>query len=88
MQFFVSELHPERFSAEFQQAISNIIGALRDTLTPVATAHWWELERESVLPLDAAHELLPLIVAAFARQHEIPHEADYEVLLKESAKMA
>jgi hypothetical protein len=61
---------------------------LRDTLTPVATARWWELEREGVLPLDAAHELLPLIVAAFARQHEIPHEADYEVLLKESAKMA
>ena len=87
-QFFVSELHPERFSVEFQQAVTNVIGASRDPLTPLATAHLWELEREGVLPLAAAHELLPAIVGAFARQHEIPREADYEVLLKESAEMA
>ena len=87
-QFFVSELHPERFSVEFQQAVTNVIGASRDPLTPVATAYLWELEREGVLPLAAAHELLPVIVGAFARHHEIPREADYEVLLKESAEMA
>ena len=87
-QFFVSELHPERFSPEFQQAVTNVIGTSRDPLTPLATAHLWELEREGVLPLAAAHELLPVIVGAFARQHETPREADYEVLLKESAEMA
>ncbi|MDH6151443.1 MULTISPECIES: DUF1338 domain-containing protein [Paraburkholderia] len=87
-QFFVSELHPERFSAAFQQAVTNVIGASRDPLTPRAHGLLWELERDGVLPLDAAHELLPVIIGAFARQHEMPHEADYEVLLKESAEMA
>ena len=87
-QFFVSELHPERFSPEFQQAVTNVIGASRDPLTPVAVARLWELEREGVLPIEAAHELLPAIVGAFARQHDMPNEADYEVLLKESAEMA
>jgi hypothetical protein len=87
-QFFVSELHPERFSAEFQQAVTNVIGASRDPLTPRAIGQLWELERDGVLPLDAAYELLPVIVGAFARQHDMPREADYEVLLKESAEMA
>lgn len=87
-QFFVSELHPERFSAEFQQAVTNVIGASRDPLTPLAVNQLWELERDGVLPIEAAHELLPVIVGAFARQHDIPNEADYEVLLKESAEMA
>jgi hypothetical protein len=87
-QFFVSELHPERFSVEFQQAVTNVIGASRDPLTPQAVGQLWELERDGVLPLDAAQTLLPVIVGAFARQHETPREADYEVLLKESAEMA
>ncbi|MFP4890950.1 DUF1338 domain-containing protein [Paraburkholderia sp. EG304] len=87
-QFFVSELHPERFSAAFQQAVTNVIGASRDPLTPRANGLLWELERDGVLPIDAAQELLPVIVGAFARQHEVPREADYEVLLKESAEMA
>ncbi|MBB5422671.1 hypothetical protein HDG40_000813 [Paraburkholderia sp. JPY158] len=87
-QFFVSELHPERFSAAFQQAVTNVIGASRDPLTPRANGLLWELERDGVLPIDAAQELLPVIVGAFARQHEMPREADYEVLLKESAEMA
>jgi hypothetical protein len=87
-QFFVSELHPERFSAEFQQAVTHVIGASRDPLTPRAVGQLWELERDGVLPLDAAHDLLPVIVGAFARQHDMPREADYEVLLKESAEMA
>jgi hypothetical protein len=87
-QFFVSELHPERFSPEFQQAVSNVTGTSRDPLTPAAVAQLWELEREGVLPIEAAHELLPMIVGAFARQHDVPNEADYEVLLKESAEMA
>lgn len=87
-QFFVSELHPERFSPAFQQAVTHVVGGSRDPLTPRAIGQLWELERDGVLPLDAAHALLPVIVGAFARQHETPREADYEVLLKESAEMA
>lgn len=87
-QFFVSELHPERFSPAFQQAVTNVVGTSKDPLTPRALAQLWELERDGSLPLDAAHELLPIIVGAFARQHDVPSEADYETLLTESAEMA
>ena len=87
-QFFVSELHPERFSGEFQQAVTNVIGASRDPLTPLAMSQLWELERDGSLPIDAAYELLPVIVGAFARQHDVPVETDYETLLAESPEMA
>ncbi|MEM5326006.1 DUF1338 domain-containing protein [Paraburkholderia sp. JHI2823] len=87
-QFFVSELHPERFSAAFQQAVTNVVGASKDPLTPLAIAQLSELERDGSLPLDAALQLLPVIVGAFARQHEVPFISDYETLLRESAEMA
>jgi len=87
-QFFVSELHPERFSSEFQQAVTNVVHSSKDPLTPLAVSQLWELEREGSLAIDAAHKLLPVIVGAFARQHDLPSEADYEVLLRESAEMA
>lgn len=87
-QFFVSELHPERFSSEFQQAVTNVVGSSRDPLTPLAQFQLAELERDGSLPLDVAHELLPLIVGAFARQHDVPLQDDYETVLRESAEMA
>ncbi|SDV48981.1 DUF1338 domain-containing protein [Chitinasiproducens palmae] len=87
-QFFLSELHPERFSTTFQQAVTNVIGASRDPLTPLAVSQLSELERDGWLPLDAAHALLPVIVGAFERQHDAPGVADYETLLAESAEMA
>jgi len=87
-QFFVSELHPERFSAAFQQAVTNVVGASKDPLTPLAIAQLSELERDGSLPLDAALQLLPVIVGAFARQHGVPAISDYETLLRESAEMA
>ena len=87
-QFFVSELHPERFSAAFQQAVTNVVGASKDPLTPLAIAQLSELERDGSLPLDAALQLLPVIVGAFARQHEVPFISDYDTLLRESAEMA
>ena len=37
-QFFVSELHPERFSKEFQQAVTNVVSTSRDPLSPAAVA--------------------------------------------------
>lgn len=87
-QFFLSELHPERFSDAFQQAVTRVVGTSRDPLTPLAVSQLWELEREGTLPLDAASCLLPVIVGAFARQHDVPGETDYETLLAESAEMA
>jgi hypothetical protein len=87
-QFFVSELHPERFSEAFQAAVTRVVGSSRDPLTPAAVAQLWELEREGSLPIETAHALLPVIVGAFDRQHDLPHLADYEALLQESAEMA
>lgn len=87
-QFFVSELHPERFSKPFQQAVTNVLGSSVDPLTPKAASLLNELDRDGSLPLDLAQELLPVLVSCFARQHDVPAMFDYDVLLKESAEMA
>ncbi|TKC92646.1 DUF1338 domain-containing protein [Trinickia terrae] len=87
-QFFVSELHPERFSAGFQRAATNVLGASADPLTPQAVAWLAELERDASLPLAAACALLPVLVRCFERRHGAPRLADYETLLAESAEMA
>lgn len=87
-QFFVSELHPERFSKEFQEAVTRVLGESRDPLTPAAVSMLNELERDGNLPLSQAQELLPVLVSCFERQHRTPTVADYEILLKESAEMA
>ncbi|WP_429497695.1 DUF1338 domain-containing protein [Robbsia andropogonis] len=87
-QFFVSELHPERFSRDFQEAVTRIVSSSVDPLTPNATALLWDLHRDGSLPLAYAQELLPFIVGAFARQHAVPHERDYDTVLRESAEMA
>ena len=87
-QYFVSELHPERFSPEFQQAVTNVIGESVDPLTPQAVASLAELERDGSLPLAIALDLLPVLVRCFERQHPVPRLADYETLRAESAEMA
>ena len=87
-QYFVSELHPERFSPEFQQVVTNVIGTSVDPLTPQAVASLAELERDRSLPLAAALDLLPVLVRCFERQHPVPRLTDYETLRAESAEMA
>lgn len=87
-QFFVSELHPERFSHAFQESVTNVLGNSIDPLTPNAISILNELERDGFISLAQATELLPVLVACFQCQHTTPHIADYDVLLKESAEMA
>ena len=87
-QFFVSELHPERFSPTFQQAVTNVVGSSVDPLTPQAVAWLAELERDASLPLADACTLLPILVRCFDRQHIEPRLTDYQTLLAESAEMA
>lgn len=87
-QYFVSELHPERFSPEFQEAVTRVLSTSQDPLPPRAMGWLSELDRDGHLPEAAAHELLPLLVGCFARQHTPPHWSDYEALLHESAEMA
>jgi len=87
-QFFISELHPERFSTEFQAAVGRVTSTSRDPLTPEAKTLLAELEESRSLPIDKAVKLLPVLAKAFTRQHEEEALADYEILLAESAEMA
>lgn len=87
-QYFVSELHPERFSAQFQAAVQRVIGTSRDPLPPRATALLAKLAAARELPRDEARLLLPDLASCFDRQHARPAWRDYEILLEESAEMA
>lgn len=87
-QFFVSELHPERFSPGFQAAVTRVVG---NTADPLDRAHLDTLDRLAArgdLPLAEAASLLPALARAFGRHHPAPALADYETLLRESSEMA
>ena len=87
-QFFISELHPDRFSPEFQAAVDRVTATSKDPLTAEAKALLNELEAHRSLPFAKAVALLPLLAKVFERQHEEESLADYEALLKESPEMA
>jgi len=87
-QYFLSELHPERFSPAFQAAVARVLDTAVDPLTPAAQALLARLAQAGELPLAQARELLPVLVRCFERQHTTPHLADYLILLEESAEMA
>src|ERR1700722_2714107 len=87
-QFFVSELHPERFSPAFQKAVSRVTASSRDPLSDFAKAALQDLGARHMLSLHQAITLLPTLLACFQRQHADPAWSDYELLLAESAEMA
>jgi len=87
-QFFISELHPEQFSREFQEATTRVVITSVDPLTPQAQSMLWELERDGTLALGDASALLGVLVSCFVRQHATPALRDYGILLAESDEMA
>lgn len=87
-QFFVSELHPERFSVGFQQAVARVVGGSRDPLTLSAKALLQELAQNGSLSFNDAAQLLPNLLGCFDRQHAEPAWSDYEIMLAESKEMA
>jgi hypothetical protein len=87
-QFFVSELHPERFSGDFQAAVARVLASSVDPLPAWTVPLLGELRRTRELPYESARRLLPNLVACFDRQHDVPSLADYECLLAESVEMA
>lgn len=87
-QFFLSELHPERFSDGFAATVARVTVSSRDPLDASAKALLARLATEGELPLEDAQALLPALVRCFDRQHADPTLADYELLLAESAEMA
>ena len=87
-QFFVSELHVDRFGAPVQRAITQVTKSSRDPLSPAAAATLAELGRNGTLPYADALRLLPVLAACFDRQHAEPALSDYETILAESAEGA
>ncbi len=87
-QFFLSELHPDRFSNEFQATVKRVTASSRDPLTPEAKSLLVALDQERSLTIEKAAQLLPVLANVFTRQHDEPALADYEALLAESPEMA
>ncbi|XYH93033.1 2-oxoadipate dioxygenase/decarboxylase family protein [Sorangium sp. So ce1128] len=87
-QFFVSELHVDRFSPAFQAAAARVFGASRDPLTEEARVLLEALSAGGSAPAALAETALPVIASAFGRHHDEPSVEDYEALLAESAEAA
>jgi hypothetical protein len=87
-QFFVSELHPERFSDGFQAAVARVTSTSRDPLSREDLRDLQSLAASGRLPFQKAIQLLPAMFACFNRQHTAPALRDYEILLSESKEMA
>ncbi|MFY9351813.1 MAG: DUF1338 family protein [Sphingobium sp.] len=87
-QFFLSELHVDRFDAEFGEAAARVFGTSRDPLDGPAKALLGRFEADGAAPLAEAMASLPTILAAFDRQHDAPDFADYQLLLSRSNEAA
>jgi hypothetical protein len=87
-QFFLSELHVERFGPEFETAARRVFGSSRDPLDAESQDSLRTLSAEGELDQAAARRLLPALVGCFARQHATPRLADYRALLSRSAEAA
>jgi hypothetical protein len=87
-QFFVSELHVDRFSGAFRAAAERIFSASEEPLDAAAQERLAMLSANGHLPIAEALALLPALVASFDRQHDLPTLENYETLLAESAEAA
>jgi Domain of unknown function (DUF1338) len=87
-QFFVSELHVERFSPSFQAAAQRVFGNTRDPLSPRALAALDAMSERGRCSFDLAVPAMRAIVAVFGRWHGMPALTDYQCLLAESAEAA
>lgn len=87
-QFFISELHVDRFSQKFQAAASRVFGNSRDPLTITTHSALSEFAEQGRCEMRLAAPALRELMAAFGRWHETPAIADYRLLLAESAEAA
>jgi len=87
-QFFVSELHVERFSPSFQAAARHVFGAIREALDTTALDALDAFTRDGACEAGLAAHALPVLAAAFSRWHAAPSLLAYEVLLAESPEAA
>ncbi|MEJ7933747.1 DUF1338 family protein [Sphingobium sp. AN558] len=83
-QFFLSELHIDRFDHDFAAAATRIFETSRDPLTAEAKAVLEKFSAGAQVTFEEAACALPAIVASFGRHHAPPAIADYELLLSRS----
>lgn len=87
-QFFLSELHVDRFDAPFVDTAERVFGTSRDPLMPEATSVLEDYAAGRPVDFDRAAAALPIILSAFDRQHEPVSVEDYETLLSRSHEAA
>lgn len=85
-QYFVSELHVERFDDAFGAAARRVFGGSRDPLGAEEAALLHDFSRHGSVPFAQALAMLPRIAAAFERHHGTVRVSDYETLLARSAE--
>lgn len=87
-QFFLSELHVDRFDADFAHTAARVFGTSRDPLDAQAMAVLDDYAAGRSVSFDDAVAALPTILSAFDRQHDAPDFADYQLLLSRSNEAA
>lgn len=87
-QFFVSELHVERFDEGFVRVAERVFGTSRDPLSADAQDVLAAFAADGAVPFADAALALPAIVAAFDCHHDPVSLTDYEALLARSGEAA
>jgi hypothetical protein len=87
-QFFLSELHVDRFDADFGTVAARVFGTSRDPLDGKTMTVLAEFAETGSVPFAEAAAALPVIVGAFERHHAPAAIADYEALLAHSKEAA
>ena len=87
-QFFVSELHVERFSEKFQAAAGRVFSSTRDCLNEATHVALEAFAYQGRCEMKLAAPALRELKGAFGRWHDLPSVEDYRVLLAESAEAA
>lgn len=87
-QFFLSELHVDRFDTEFVEVAERAFGTSRDPLNDHARMVLARYAAGQPVSFDQATAALPVIVGAFDRQHDPVSVKDYELLLSHSPEAA
>lgn len=87
-QFFLSELHVDRFDDDFGAVAARVFGTSRDPLSDAARLVLARFNAGETVTMDAAIATLPGVIACFDRQHDMPDFTDYRALLAQSNEAA
>lgn len=87
-QWFVSELHPDRFPEEFREVVTRVLAGSTDPLRAPDVERLTRLGADGALPLPDAVATVTALVACFGRRHPEPTDRDHDLLAARSAEMA